>query len=287
MAHYLVRELLQLGTERLSDTSPSATLDAELLLCHLLEKNRTWLLIHDDHKVEERVYDHYLTLIARRETEEPIAYILNRQEFYGRSFIVTPEVLIPRPDTELIVEKVLQWARQREAIRMIDLGTGSGCLAVTLALELGERATQILAVDISDEALAVARTNASSLGVGSRIQLSRSSWWESVDGPFDLVVANPPYISPADQRVSSITLFEPPRALFSSEDGLNDFRTIVAGLERHLAVQGGAFLEIGDTQADRALSIAAEHGFAGRTHIDYAGKQRVVELWRELDRVVL
>jgi release factor glutamine methyltransferase len=194
--------------------------------------------------------------IARREGREPTAYILNGREFWGREFLVTPAVLVPRPETEFIVEEGLPLVRGSVAPRIADIGTGSGILAITFASELP--ASTIVATDLSGEALDVARENARRLGVADRIAFVETSYLDGVDGAFDLIVANPPYVKDGDKRALSRDVrHEPDVALFGGPDGLRDVGGVLDAAVRALAPGGWFVMEFGYGQEDDVRRLVA------------------------------
>jgi len=199
----------------------------------------------------------YEAAIVRRVLREPVAYIVGVQEFWGRDFLVRPGVLIPRPETELIVEETLAWARTRpQALRIVDIGTGSGCLAITLALELPRAAVH--ATDISADALAVARENAERLQ--ARIALHHGSMLAGVAPPVDAILSNPPYIAGTDYQAlqPEVRSFEPASALLGGDDGLDAIRLVAAAAVIGLGAGGVLVMEIGYGQAEAAARIVAE-----------------------------
>jgi release factor glutamine methyltransferase len=194
--------------------------------------------------------------IARREDREPTAYILNGREFWGREFLVTPAVLVPRPETEFIVEEGLPLVRGSVAPRIADIGTGSGILAITFASELP--ASTVVASDLSGEALEVARENARRLGVADRIAFVETSYLDGVDGAFDLIVANPPYVKDGDKRALSRDVrHEPDVALFGGPDGLRDVSGVLDAAVRALAPGGWFVMEFGYGQEDDVRRLVA------------------------------
>lgn len=212
-------------------------------------------------------------MLARRVAREPLAQILGEWEFYGRHFFVTQATLVPRPDTESLVSLALAEPFER----LLDLGTGSGAIAVTLLSERPEAAGVMS--DISPEALAVARRNAARHGVGARLAGVVSDWWDGIEGVFDLVVSNPPYVSAAEYAglAPEILLWEPRAALTPGGDGLAAYRSILAGLGAHLAPGGRCLVEIGATQGPAVAALFREAGLdAVAVHADMAGKARVV-----------
>lgn len=232
--------------------------DARLLLGHLLGRDRAWLEAHRDDLLDAAVAVSFDALAARCQAGEPVAYLLGRKEFYGRDFAVSPAVLIPRPETELLVETALALLAGNRAPRILDLGTGSGCLAVTLALELP--AAAVTAVDVSPAALAVARQNAERLGASVRFM--PSDWFDALGGErFDLVVGNPPYIAAGDSHLADLRC-EPAGALVSGVDGLDAIRIIAAAAPAHLVAGGWLLLEHGYDQGAAAAALLAGAGFS-------------------------
>ena len=253
--------------------------EARLLLGHVLARPAAWLIAHDDEVIGEDALLRFASLVARRKGGEPVAYLVGYREFYGREFGVSPEVLIPRPETELLVDIVLgkgvgAGATVKSAARTLDLGTGSGCIAITLALEIPS--AQVSAVDASDDALRVARKNAERLGASLR--LLQSDWFESLSGEsFDLIVANPPYIAEGDPHLAAGDLrHEPRQALASGVDGLDAIRRIVTAAPRHLRPGGQLWLEHGYDQANAVHELLAAAGLRDiEQHRDVAGIVRV------------
>lgn len=227
----------------------SAALDARLLLQDVLALDHA-ALIADQHRRLTAEQQRQLTeWIARRERNEPVSRILGWREFYGRRFSVSPAVLDPRPDSETLIYAALEMARQRPLSSLIDLGTGSGILALTLLAEWPD--ARAVATDKSPAALAIARVNAEKLGVAQRVTLVEADWWQGVEGRFDLVVSNPPYI--AAQEIpgldADVRNHDPLTALDGGGDGLDCYRAIAAGAAPHLADQGVILVEIGAGQA--------------------------------------
>lgn len=251
--------------------------EARLLLGHLLGRNGAWLEAHRDDPLPAAAAVRFEALVACRGAGEPVAYLLGQREFYGRDFTVTPDVLIPRPETELLVDLALAKVRevgQISAPRILDLGTGSGCIAVTLALECARAA--VTAVDASPAALAVARDNGARLG--AKLEFVASSWFVELAGRrFDLIVSNPPYVAAGDRHLGEGDLrFEPLSALASGADGLDDIRHIAAAAPAHLAPGGWLLLEHGYDQAEAVAAILAQSGFVEiEQHRDLAGVIRV------------
>jgi release factor glutamine methyltransferase len=275
MAEQTVSEAIREAAARLSETSDTARLDAELLMAEALGVSRSEMLLRH---TGDPVPQFFADLIARRMRHEPIAYILGHQDFYGRSFIVTPEVLIPRGDSECVVQAALD-VMPKEG-RMLDCGTGSGALLLTL---LAERpGMEGVGIDNSLGALAVAAANAARLGVQDRARLLRLDWhdanWNSGIGQFDLIIANPPYVETTVQLAPSVREYEPDAALFSGADGLNDYRILIPQLRGLLRPNGVGVLEIGATQAEAVSDLARPAGFTVTMHRDLAGRPRALVL---------
>jgi release factor glutamine methyltransferase len=243
------------ATRALGATMPyyDARLQAELLLAHALETTRESVLARLDEPLSSDVAARYAATVARRAQHEPLAYILGHQTFYNLDFVVDRRVMIPRHETEMLVYLALERARQKHAPVIVDVGTGSGALAVTLAHHLPN--VRVLATDISRDALEVARLNARRLGVAARIEFIESDLLERVSVPFDVLVANLPYIPRArwDELPREIRAFEPRLALDGGEDGLVVFRRLLAQLSAHAARGAVALLEISEEQGSRAL----------------------------------
>jgi release factor glutamine methyltransferase len=238
--------------------------------------------------------ERFLPLIERRARHEPIAYIVGEREFYGRSFLVSRDVLIPRPETELVVEDALAALAAADASHraarsptIVDVGTGSGCLAVTLALERPD--ARVIATDISEPALAIARRNANRLGAGDRVTFVHGSFLARAGGPFDLIVANPPYVSERDRGSLPVEVerFEPAEALFAGDDGLDAIRALLPLASAALAAGGWLVMEIGQGQLAAVRNLVDETtGFSFvRSRIDLQGIPRVVVLGKMGARV--
>jgi release factor glutamine methyltransferase len=250
-------------------------IDAQVLACHVLGVNRAWLAANPFRVLTETEDARLDSLVTQRALGAPVAYLVEKREFYGRDFAVGPDVLIPRPETETLVEAAL--ARMPPAARVLDLGTGSGAIAITLACE--RPGARVSATDVSGAALAVARANALAHRCDARIELVQGAWYAPVGAQrFDLIVSNPPYVAGADAHLEEGDLrFEPRLALTDgSADGLDSIRAIVAGAPPHLAAGGWLLFEHGYDQAEAAARLLADAGFADRMAIaDLAGISRV------------
>ncbi len=249
-------------------------MDARVLLRHVLQCPAARLVAWPEERLDAADWAIFRELVERRVAGEPVAYLIGEREFFGRSFLVTPAVLIPRPDTELLVELALAHFSGERRVRALDLGTGSGALAVTLALELQE--ADVTALDRSREALWVAMANAARLGAS--VSFVQSDWFAALgDERYQLIVANPPYIAAADPHLEEGDLrFEPRTALAAGPAGLDDLAEIVAAAPARLEAGGWLFLEHGYDQAVAARGLLADAGFASITSWkDLAGIERV------------
>lgn len=287
-----VKDVIQKTTQFFREKGfDSPRLDTELLVASALHWERMKLYLNYEYPLSEEELTACRELVRRRASGEPVAYILGEKGFFKNTFKVTPDVLIPRPETESLVEAALEFARAcAPSARIIDLGTGSGCIGLSLLAELPY--ARLLAVDISSGAIAVARENAALIGVGERANWSEGdagaispAFVETeLGGLADIVVANPPYIAPNDPEVqASVRKFEPALALFSGADGLDHIRswaTTVGGVAR-----AGAFVmfEIGFDQGRTAKEIFEKTGFFDRIEVvrDLAGHERFVRAFRK------
>jgi release factor glutamine methyltransferase len=258
-------------------------LDAQLLLLHALgrpDSDRAWLLAHDDDPMTEPAADAFRRLSLRRASGEPLAYIVGYKDFFGLRFGVDARVLVPRPDTETLVQWALDVAEKaaNESVRVLDLGTGSGAIAIAIAVALAQNrqaeapAATVNAVDASAGALAVAAANAKALQAD--VQFIESHWLEKVSGHYHVIASNPPYIASADPHLRAL-MHEPPEALKAGLDGLDDLRQIIAQAPAHLLPCGWLLLEHGYDQADAVRALLAQRGFAQvQSRQDLAGIAR-------------
>lgn len=243
-------------------------LDAQLLLAHVLEKNRAWLFAHDDHVLTHAQLLVYQELVQKRAQGQPLAYLLGYKEFWGRRFKVTPETLIPRPETELLIEHALQ----QQPRSFVDLGTGTGIIAITLAKAWPE--CICVATDVSESALAVAHSNAETHQV-DHIRFIHSHWYDNIDGSFDLIISNPPYIAENDPHLKALS-YEPQQALTAEQSGLKDIAEIIHGGMAHLNNGGWLMLEHGYDQQQEVQQLLSKADFSAvDTLKDLAGWPRV------------
>lgn len=275
-------EAIREAAARLAATSDTARLDAEILMAHALRCSRSDMLLR---RMGDPAPARFGRLIERRLRHEPVAYIIGVQEFFGREFRVDREVLIPRPDSETVIEAALAALEGRQAGVIVDLGTGSGALLLTL---LAERPGFTgIGVDRSEGALRIARENAERLGLGVRAQFHRADWtkpgprgeaWNTALPLVDLIVANPPYVEADADLVPDVRDHEPAGALFAGRDGLDDYRIIVPALRGMLVDGGVAVLEIGARQDEAVKALAQAAGFAAEMRRDLADRPRAVIL---------
>ncbi len=239
-----------------------ARLDAELVLRHILQQDRAWLIAHADDSVSSHSAQHFEELLCRRILGEPVQYILGETEFHGLTFAVQPAVLIPRPETELLVEHVLHFVLSLESPRILDLGTGSGAIAIALAVACPQ--AQLVAVDLSPAALAVAEKNAALHRVQDRIDFRASDFFSAIgDLRFDCIVSNPPYVPVADKETLAVEVreHEPALALFAGDDGLDAYRRLIPTSLSHLTRGGMLALEIGFGQKEPVSALLVAAGF--------------------------
>jgi release factor glutamine methyltransferase len=278
----IIREALRKAAERLeSHRVSSPRLNAEVIISHCLGVDKTYLYTHDDRALDAAEFQRIEDALYERISGVPVQYIVGRQEFYGRYFLVNPDVLIPRPETEFIVEAVLD-LQPPSGISIIDVGTGSGCIGLTLALELPD--AQVTIADISYEALQTAKTNALQLGANASIVCM--DLLEAARGPFDIVVSNPPYVSRGETSRLQIEVreHEPHVALFGEEDGLAAYRKLIPSAEQVLKVGGYLIVEIGAGLERRVLDLFGSQWEVLPTRMDLQGIPRTVSA-RKVDVV--
>lgn len=263
----------------------SPRLDAELLLAQSLGLSRVQLYMQFDRPLSDAELQAYKGLLKRRGEREPLAYILGKKEFYSMEFEVMPTVLIPRPETELLVEKAIQILQPSSAqpLRLLDIGTGSGCIALSLAKHLPQ--ARVSAIDVSEAALEVARKNAELHGLADRVEFFHIDFREAasraaLSGPFDLIASNPPYIARDEiAKLAPELAFEPMQALDGGPDGLDFYRDWLPWAFEHLSQGGSALLEIGFDQAESVEKLATNAGFQKVNILrDYSGHPRVALL---------
>jgi len=247
--------------------------DAELLLAHVLGKSRSWLFAHGDDALDAQAEGEFAALLERRVSGQPAAYLTGRRGFWRFDLQVTPATLVPRPETELLVELALARLPADQPLRVADLGTGSGAIALALAFERPR--ARVIATDASTAALAVAEANARELKLAN-VDFRHGAWCEPLgDERFDLIASNPPYITQDDPHLAALR-FEPRTALASGIDGLDDIRSIVAESPSHLGPRGWLLLEHGHDQGQAVRALLAHAGFIEvETAVDLEGRERV------------
>jgi len=274
-----VAEALREAAAHLAPTSDTARLDAELLMAQALHVSRSDLLLWHMHDAAPASF---AGLVERRALHEPVAYILGRKEFFGREFLVTPGVLIPRMDSETTVAAALEALNDSGHApgRVLDCGVGSGALLLTVLAE--RRDAEGVGIDRSTQALMIASTNATQLGLERRARLERRDWtergWADGLGRFDLILANPPYVEDDAPIAPDVRAWEPEGALFAGPDGLDDYRVLIPQLPGLLADGGAVVLEIGASQDRQVAEIAALCGFSSDLRRDLAGRPRALVL---------
>jgi release factor glutamine methyltransferase len=268
-------QALQAGRARLALHSMNPRRDAEVLLAHVLGCDQTALFTYPERLLSSGESDWYESLLTRRMSSEPMQYIVGAQEFFGLLFEVTPDVLIPRPETEQVVEAALERIGPEGNPRMVDVGTGSGAIAVALAHALPR--AQLTAVDLSPAALDVARRNAERHGVADRVTFLQSDLLAAIDdGDFDVVVSNPPYVAEAEVLEPQVSNYEPHSALYAGPTGLEIYERLIPQARRVLKPNGWLMLEIGFGQSPALFKLLSE--WAGVSFLDdLRGIPRVVQ----------
>ncbi|WP_165793842.1 peptide chain release factor N(5)-glutamine methyltransferase [Hyphococcus luteus] len=270
-----IGEALRLAAKELTQTQ-TPQLDARILLRHALSLDDAGLIAHANDPMPPAGADHYAALIARREKGEPVAYLTGVKEFWSLPFKVTPDVLIPRDDSGALIEAALARRGRDEPLRIVDLGTGSGCLLCALLSEFPN--SEGVGVDASEAALAVARENAAALGLAGRARFLAGDWLQPLSGAFDIVIANPPYIPEGDRPglARDVAGYEPSSALFAGADGLDAYRAILGGLAARLSKEALVLMECGSDQVAPLSAMLARLApeKALFTMADLAGRPR-------------
>jgi release factor glutamine methyltransferase len=264
-----IRSLLQAATD-------IDRLDAEVLLAECLGKDRGWLVAHADEEIDARDRNRFADWLNRRRAGEPVAYLTGWREFWTLRLRVTPDTLIPRPETELLVEKALDLIPPEEPVRVLDLGTGSGAIALAISTERPQ--ALVTATDLSISAMGVARENAKRMGL-TRVVFLHGNWFEPLeDRKFDLIICNPPYVAEADEHlVMGDCRFEPTSALCPGGDGLDAYRSILAEISEHLRPSGHLLVEHGHDQREELVGLFHAAGLVNiRWFDDLAGIPRVL-----------
>lgn len=250
-------------------TNDIAKMDKKIILRKITGFTDAQLISRDDYSLTKDQLVKYQDYLERVKAKEPLAYIVRGKEFYSRQFKVTPDTLIPRPETELLIDEIIKLAMPNA--RIIDLGTGSGCIAITCKLERPD--LDIVATDYSIPALEVAKFNA--VNLGANVQFIQSDWYEAVNGKFNLIVSNPPYIEFSDEHLAELT-YEPKTALTDFADGLQCIRKIISGAEEYLTANGWLLIEHGFDQGSKVRELFEMAEFIDiKTIQDYAGLDRI------------
>lgn len=269
----MIRTALAAAAERLDAVSDTPRLDAELLMAHALGVERDVLLLRH---LDDATPDAFAALVERRLAHEPVAYITGRRAFWTIELQVGPGTLVPRPDSETLIETAIDWFGDRAPASILDLGTGPGTLLLA-ALDHW-RSARGLGVDRSEVALDYARANAKRLGLADRVEFRLGDWSAGLDGRFDLILANPPYIAESEDLPEDVRRYEPPSALFAGADGLDDYRRILPDLRRLLAPGGVAIVEIGWSQAETVSALARAAGLDPVVRSDLGRRPRAIRL---------
>lgn len=270
-----IQSTLESATKQLGTCSESASLDAEVLLCHILKKPRSHFRAWPEKIILPEQHKQFLQFLDQRMKGVPIAYLTGNKEFWSREFRVTPDVLIPRPDTELLIERSLHLIENKANAKLIDLGTGSGIIAITLAAERPD--IEVTATDTNDQALKVAKHNAKAHQINN-LQFIQSNWFDKVSqNKFDLVISNPPYISPNDPHLlQGDVRFEPDCALIADDQGLKDIKNICQHARHYLNPNGTLLIEHGYDQQVAVQTIFDLYNYRSiTTHNDLSGHPRV------------
>ena len=239
----------------------SAKLDSEILLASVIEKDRKYLILNNDQNIQEKNLIHFQKLISKRSFREPLAYLTNKKHFWNYKFFVTKDTLIPRPDTELIVEQILKLTKSKNNMKILDIGVGSGCILLTILKE--RKNFYGVGVDISKKCLNISKINAKNLEVSSRVKFFKSDVDKFDLGKYDLIVSNPPYIKKFDLKYldKDVVNFEPKLALDGGLDGLSEIRKVITKSSELIKKNGKLILEIGFEQKNKVINILKKEGF--------------------------
>ncbi|HEY88175.1 MAG TPA: peptide chain release factor N(5)-glutamine methyltransferase [Thermoflexia bacterium] len=275
------QEIINYGTAQLRSATAAPRREAELLLAHLLHCQRLSLLTYPEHALTSAEAQNYNELLRRRVAGEPLPYITGKMEFYGLDFAVTPAVLIPRPETELLVDEALAWLDIHPCQRAVEVGTGSGCIATTLAVRAP--ALRLTATDISPSALQVARANAARHGVTGRLSFVQGDLLAPLAGPLELLLSNPPYVATYEWDLLPVSVREEPHiALLAGPQGLDTIHRLLAQASTRLRPGGLLLVEFGERQGNAVRTLARETFPAAQVEIkrDLAGRERLLRVER-------
>lgn len=260
MTSNTIKSVLNTAQSKLVEISDSPVLDAELLLAFCLDKNRSYLFTWPENIVDKKDLNIFNTLIEKRLTDYPVAYLLGTKAFWTLDLLVTPDVLIPRPETELLVEIALEKIKDIEQPKILDLGTGSGAIALALASERPD--ARIIACDYSKEALLVAKENAVQNNLEHQVAFIQSDWFSNIaDTDFDIIVSNPPYIDDDDPHLLQTIRYEPLNALVAENNGMRDIRIIIKNAKKYLNQGCWLLIEHGYDQSDQTLRLFTKNNY--------------------------
>jgi release factor glutamine methyltransferase len=257
-----IRSAIIEGTSILKDKNiNSAKLDSEILLSSAIEQDRKYLILNNDQNIKEENLRYYQKLITKRSFREPIAYLTNKKNFWNHKFLVTKDTLIPRPDTELIVEQILKITKFKTKMKILDIGVGSGCILLTILKE--RKNFYGVGVDISKKCLNISKINAKNLKVSSRVKFFKTDVDKFAQGKYDLIVSNPPYIKKLDLKYleKDVINFEPKLALNGGLDGLSEIRKVINKSSELIKQNGKFILEIGFDQKNKVINLLKDKGF--------------------------
>ena len=273
-----IRSAIIEGTSILTDKSiGSAKLDSEILLASAIEQDREYLILNNDQHIKKENLKYYQKLIAKRSFREPIAYLTNKKNFWNYKFLVTKDTLIPRPDTEVIVEQILKITKFKTKMKILDIGVGSGCILLTILKE--RKNFYGVGVDISKKCLNISKINAKKLKVSSRVKFFKTDVDKFAQGKYDLIVSNPPYIKKLDLKYleKDVINFEPKLALDGGLEGLSEIRKVINKSSELIKINGKLILEIGFDQKKRVKKLLKEKGFyINKVLKDYARNDRCI-----------
>lgn len=274
---FTIQQAISQGREHLSTVADNPQNEALLLLEHISEQRKEYLIAHSDELLNDTIEQQYLNALQRRQSGEPLAYITQTKEFWSLELNIEPGILIPRPDTELLIETTLAITKQKQSLNILDLGTGSGCIALALAKELPQ--SNIVACDNSQTCINVAEKNADKLKLNN-VSFILSDWFNEISKTnFDIIVSNPPYISPQDPNIEhEVKTFEPASALFADNNGYADLYTIIQQAKIYLNPGGTLIVEHGFQQAKEIRSHLKKHHFQKiKSHKDLQQHERVTQ----------
>ena len=278
---FTIGELLKSLNAQLSQSSETSSLDSQVLVAHYMQKSRSWVLTHPEVNLDQAQYDRIQQAALRLQQGEPLPYVIGHWEFYGIDFNLTPAVLIPRPETELLVDKALEWLRQHpKRLNVLDVGTGSGCIGLSLARQLPD--LTVLMTDISQEALEIALSNAKKHHLTNNIELIQADLLKAIDRPFDLICANLPYIPTSILLTLPVAQREPRLALDGGVTGASMIKKLLEQSSNRLICGGLLLLEIESSQGEAVKSLAQSIFPLSRINVykDLAGHDRCVEIER-------